>query len=95
LGEEVHQAFLTSVVCTIHTSGCNLRQGLVLHGEADGVVPVRFGHAVFAAANQPKILRLFEGAGHVDLDDFGAVEATVEFVRETLEAATAPSSPPE
>ena len=40
---------------------------LVLHGERDDVVPVEQGRALFAAAREPKQLRVLPGAGHNDL----------------------------
>ena len=42
---------------------------LVLHGEADRVVPIRFGEALFALAREPKRFVRFPQGGHVDLDD--------------------------
>jgi len=37
---------------------------LVLHSDADRTIPVMDGRAVFAAANQPKILTILHGYGH-------------------------------
>jgi len=42
---------------------------LILHGEADEIVPVSHAHALFAAASEPRRLRIVEGAGHNDLVD--------------------------
>jgi fermentation-respiration switch protein FrsA (DUF1100 family) len=53
---------------------------LVLHGERDTVVPIRFGAALFALANEPKRIVRFREGGHVDLDDHGAFEAVREFL---------------
>ncbi len=53
---------------------------LVLHGERDRVVPVRFGEALFALAREPKRMVRFPAGGHVDLDDHGAVDAVKEFL---------------
>lgn len=53
---------------------------LVLHGERDRVVPIRFGERLFALANEPKrMVRLPQG-NHSDLDDHGAVDVVREFV---------------
>ena len=52
---------------------------LVLHGERDPVVPLRFGEALFALAHEPKMLR-FPNGGHVDLDDHGAADVVKEFL---------------
>jgi hypothetical protein len=40
---------------------------LILHGDADEIVPFRQGQAVFAAANQPKEFWRIHGAHHNDL----------------------------
>ncbi len=41
---------------------------LVIHGEADEVIPFRHGQKLFAIANQPKQFVGFPGAGHNDLE---------------------------
>jgi fermentation-respiration switch protein FrsA (DUF1100 family) len=40
---------------------------LVLHGDRDDIVPVAQGRALFAAASEPKRIRVFVGLGHNDL----------------------------
>jgi fermentation-respiration switch protein FrsA (DUF1100 family) len=55
---------------------------LVLHGEQDRVVPIRFGEALFAAANEPKRFVRFPEGGHVNLDHFGATEIVRKFILE-------------
>jgi fermentation-respiration switch protein FrsA (DUF1100 family) len=40
---------------------------LVVHGEDDVLVPVEHGRALFAAAPEPKRLRIVPGVGHNDL----------------------------
>lgn len=54
---------------------------LVLHGALDTVIPVRMGRALFDAAPHPKQIVVFPLGGHVDLDQHGAVEAVVEWIR--------------
>ena len=54
---------------------------LVLHGERDRVVPLRFGRALFDAAPEPKELWLSREAGHEDLVRYGAFEAVLDFLR--------------
>jgi fermentation-respiration switch protein FrsA (DUF1100 family) len=45
---------------------------LVIHGEADEIIPVAQGERLFAAANEPKRFYLLPGAGHNDgLGDTG------------------------
>ena len=53
---------------------------LVLHGERDRVVPIRFGERLFALANKPKRMVRFPAGAHVDLDDHGAIEAVKAFL---------------
>ena len=53
---------------------------LVLHGEEDRIVPIRFGEKLFALAREPKRLVRFPQGGHVNLDDFGAAKAVQEFL---------------
>jgi fermentation-respiration switch protein FrsA (DUF1100 family) len=53
---------------------------LVLHGERDRVVPIRFGERLFALANEPKRMVRFPTGTHVDLDDHGAIEAVKAFL---------------
>ena len=40
---------------------------LILHGDRDGVIPLRLGQDLYAAANEPKTFWLVEGAGHNDI----------------------------
>jgi hypothetical protein len=53
---------------------------LVLHGELDRVVPIRFGEKLFALAREPKRMVRFPQGGHVNLDGFGAPKAIKEFL---------------
>jgi hypothetical protein len=53
---------------------------LVLHGETDGIIPIRFGERLFALANEPKQMVRFPSGGHVNLDDHGAPEAVRAFL---------------
>ena len=54
---------------------------LVIHGERDRIVPVRFGRALFDAAPDPKELWLAREAGHEDLVRYGAFDAVLDFLR--------------
>jgi hypothetical protein len=54
---------------------------LVLHGERDRVVPLRYGRALFDVAPDPKELWLSREAGHEDLVRYGALEAVLDFLR--------------
>jgi uncharacterized protein len=57
---------------------------MILHGERDRVVPVRFGRALFEAALEPKEIWLASEAGHEDLDGFGAFEAVQRFLERQI-----------
>jgi fermentation-respiration switch protein FrsA (DUF1100 family) len=46
----------------------------IVHGEADDVVPVDMGRRLFEAANEPKEIKIFAGAGHDDHDQHGSFE---------------------
>ena len=53
---------------------------LILHGERDRVVPIRFGRALFAAAPEPKEAWFPPDAGHNDLRQLGAFDAMFDFL---------------
>jgi fermentation-respiration switch protein FrsA (DUF1100 family) len=55
---------------------------LVLHGERDVVVPIRFGERLFALAHEPKRFVRYPAGGHDDLDAFGASEEARRFIME-------------
>ena len=57
---------------------------LVLHGERDRVVPVRYGRALLDAAPEPKEAWFSAEAGHEDLARFGAVDVVVAFIERRL-----------
>ena len=57
---------------------------LILHGDADRVVPIRFGEKLFAAANEPKEMFRISGVGHQALDDPRAQKRLVEWVGEVM-----------
>jgi uncharacterized protein len=58
---------------------------LILHGQEDRVVPIRFGQKLYDAARQPKEAVWLEGAGHEDLPAWGSQAIVLEFLhRHTL-----------
>lgn len=59
----------------------------VVHGERDGIIPVRMGRAVHAAARVPGELLVVRGAGHNDVSDV-AGEAYWSWMRRALESAS-------
>jgi len=53
---------------------------LILHGERDSVVPIRFGERLFGMiAGEKKFMR-FPGGEHYDLDRHGGLKAAIEFL---------------
>jgi fermentation-respiration switch protein FrsA (DUF1100 family) len=57
---------------------------LVLHGERDRVVPIRYGRALFAAAPEPKEGWFAPEAGHEDLARHGSLDVVVAFIERRL-----------
>jgi uncharacterized protein len=53
---------------------------LVLHGEQDRIVPIRFAERLFVLAREPKHIVRFPQGGHVNLDDYGAAKVVKEFL---------------
>jgi fermentation-respiration switch protein FrsA (DUF1100 family) len=54
---------------------------LILHGEADDIVPIRYAEKLFALIpGEKRFLRFPEGY-HVDLDRFGAADEAIKFLR--------------
>lgn len=62
----------------------------VVHGERDGVVPVRMGRAVHAAARMPGELLIVRGAGHNDVSDV-AGDGYWSWLRRALHSASNPT----
>jgi uncharacterized protein len=57
---------------------------LVLHGERDRIVPIRFGRALFNAAPEPKEGWFAPEAGHEDLARYGSLDVVVGFIERRL-----------
>lgn len=53
---------------------------LVMHGEADGLIPAEQGAALFAAAREPKRLILYPNGRHNDLRLHGAAEDAIAWL---------------
>ena len=54
---------------------------LIVHGTRDRTVPLRHGERLFKQAAEPKRMARLEGAGHTDVDQFGAVDAMWLFLK--------------
>jgi fermentation-respiration switch protein FrsA (DUF1100 family) len=53
---------------------------LILHGDADGIIPVEYGQRLFAMIAGKKKMVRFPRGGHNDLDEFGAAAVAVKFI---------------
>ncbi len=53
---------------------------LILHGQKDTIIPVRYGQRLHEAANSPKQLALFPDGGHTDLYYHGALDTVRTFL---------------
>lgn len=53
---------------------------LVLHGERDHIIPIRFAEALYELIDAPKSFVRFPRGTHVDLDSHGAQDAIRKFV---------------
>lgn len=58
---------------------------LVMHGDRDDVVPIRFGERLYALIRSPKRFVRLSGANHNDHDQFGAMEAVRSFLAERFD----------
>jgi uncharacterized protein len=56
------------------------RPVLVLHGEQDGLIPIRFAERLYEMINAPKQFIRLPGSQHNDHDSFGAQEKVRPFV---------------
>lgn len=55
---------------------------LIVHGEADRVIPVEMGRAVYRAASEPKQLVTIPRAGHSDHGLFGSFDAIQSWIEQ-------------
>lgn len=54
---------------------------LLIHGEADRIVPVRFGRRLFDAAPDPKTAHFVPEAGHNNLDQFAISDLVIAWLQ--------------
>lgn len=59
---------------------------LVIHGERDTLIPVRFGRKLFAAANQPKEGHFLPEGTHGNLEALGARQLVLDFLEQIFPA---------
>jgi fermentation-respiration switch protein FrsA (DUF1100 family) len=53
---------------------------LILHGEADDIIPIRYGERLLAMAPGRKQMARFKDGYHVDLDRHGAMDVALKFL---------------
>ena len=53
----------------------------VMHGEVDGVIPIRYGRQLFDAAPEPKECKWFATGTHTNFDDLGGPQAVLDFLK--------------
>jgi fermentation-respiration switch protein FrsA (DUF1100 family) len=53
---------------------------LIMHGEADDIIPISYGQRLFGLIQARKRMMRFPRGGHNDLDDFGAAAVAMKFV---------------
>jgi uncharacterized protein len=53
---------------------------LIMHGDSDPAINIKFGERLFAMAHEPKQFVRFRGGGHENLDQFGAIETVRRFI---------------
>jgi len=63
---------------------------LLMHGELDQVVPVKFGKKLFAAANEPKQAEFVPDAGHNDVYTSHVQQVILDFLAKLKPEASAP-----
>jgi len=54
---------------------------LIMHGAHDSTIPIVYGERLFALAHEPKQFVRFAQGGHNDLDDYGAIETALRFIK--------------
>lgn len=71
---------LSSVMCPV----------LITHGDPDPTIPTEHGRTLFTAANEPKKLLIFPGAGHNVFGSLGDeyLEQVVDFLRTAIKLDT-------
>lgn len=67
---------------------------LIVHGEADDIIPVDMGRKLYALAEEPKEIVTFPGAGHSDHYLFGSYDTIYDWLERLSERATEPRREP-
>ena len=67
---------------------------LIAHGSEDRIIPLRFAQRLATAAPEGTEFQVFDGAGHVDLDQRGLQPMVIDFLRRRagIEVVAGPSA---
>ena len=65
---------------------------LIIHGERDTIVPIRFGRTLFERAAEPKRAHWLPDAGHNDLARHGSIQLVLDYLEEL--GRKGPAMPP-
>lgn len=60
---------------------------LIVHGEEDTVIPLKYARRLFDAARKPKTFRLLAGARHNNLLDYGLPDVVLDFLKKVFPAS--------
>ncbi|MEX2614656.1 MAG: alpha/beta hydrolase [Alphaproteobacteria bacterium] len=60
---------------------------LIVHGEHDTVIPVKYARRLFDAANEPKVFHLIAGARHNNLLEHGLPDIVLKFLEKMFPEA--------
>ena len=66
---------------------------LIMHGDADAVIPQAQARRLYEAANEPKLAFWPSGVGHNDLFDSGGFTTARDFIERTIAASTTAATP--
>lgn len=58
---------------------------LFLLAKNDAIVPIQFGQALVDAANEPKVVHVFDEADHINIYKFGAEDVVQQFLKEHIQ----------
>jgi len=66
---------------------------LIVHGELDQIIPIRFGRELYEKADEPKDFIEIKGAGHNDLYDHAAPLHVMQFLSTIAGGENSPETP--
>jgi hypothetical protein len=81
------RAFMTDRYETLEHIGKVRAPLLIIHGEADDIIPAEMGRRVFEAAPEPKEIATYPGAGHADHYLFGSYDTVYGWIERVRAAA--------